>query len=415
MAVMMIIFHLLLCFMAFAEDHGGPSNADQPPRHGHCGKSYPLIWDNDANYDDTLAFLYFSKSANFDLKAITVGADGMATPHGGPTNLAAVAKLVGKGKVPIAFGHQSLSPIVTMPLQWRIELDDFFEKMFQSKILEPNDAAISELSAPHLIQNVLRESECPVVILTTGPVTNLAVALEADPSLVRKIQAVFMMGSAYGVPGTSNVYNWQMTFNGVRGSCSEAPGQIYTGLDPPLVEHGKKFLARPGCRGVDMSKHGNTEWNVFMDVRAWRAVYGLLAESNVSVYVLASNATLDMPITLKGIEDHAHNLHDEKMRIFMVELAKAFLGAGEAKWWDAQCAVMMEQVISGQPGGVCSNWAWNKKTAVSLVWRSNLLEHELNPYGSIVDDLNAHAPPVNYCLGGNSTQMWEVFWPMLDK
>ena len=61
-----------------------------------------------------------------------------------------------------------------------------------------------------------------MVVLTTGPVTNLARALQRDPSVVKNIRSLFMMGSAYGVKGTNNVYNWQMTFNGVQGSCRQA-------------------------------------------------------------------------------------------------------------------------------------------------------------------------------------------------
>ena len=75
----------------------------------------------------------------------------------------------------------------------------------------------------------------------------------------------------------------------------------------------------------------------------------------------------------------------------------------------------MDQVLSGLKEGVCSNWAEQKMTRVSLVWRSNLTAGELNPYGSIYDDADANAPPVDYCLDGNVTQMWEVYWPMVNQ
>ncbi|CAJ1443139.1 unnamed protein product [Effrenium voratum] len=389
----------------------------QHKKHQECGKPYPFIWDNDANYDDTLAFLYLAHSENLDWKAITIESDGMGTPHGGPTNIAAVAQLVGLSHVPIAMGGlSSLSPIATMPLQWRIETDEFFERQYESKILNMTDKAIVDKTAPQLIVDILNTSACPVVILTTGPATNVAAsvaeALDMAPSLASNIREIHMMGSAYGVPGTNNVYDWQMTYNGVKGSCTEDAGQTYTGLSPPLIKNGTKSLIRPECRGVDMSAHGDTEWNVFMDVRAWRMVYGFLASSPADVYVLAANATLNMPVTL---EQMASQLADPDLRIFVTELAKAFLEAGEAKWWDAQCAVAMDQVLSGQSIGVCSNWAEKKKTSVSLIWRSNLTEGELNPYGSVYDDADAHAPLIDYCLDGNVTQMWEVYWPQVNE
>jgi len=388
------------------------------------GKPYPLIWTMDANYDDTLAFLYIAKSPNFALKAIAVEADGMGTPHGGPTNMAAVARLMGLDSVPIAFGQQqSLSPIATMPLQWRIEVDEFFERMYSEgpngSVLEMTDSAISPLSAPRLINQVLKTSECPVVVLCTGPVTNLAAALDIEPSTVDNIHSVYMMGSSYGAL-TNNVYDFQMTYNGVSGSCSEDGGQTFTGLGRPLVtsqttNYSTQVLVRPGCRGVNMTEHGNTEWNVFMDVLAWRKVYSYLKDKKAGeVYVLAANATLNMPVTLPAMEAHAATLSDERLRIFVVELAKAFLLAGEAKWWDVQSAVMMDEIMSGNPLGVCSKYAESKRTSVSLVWRSLLKSGELNPYGSVRDDEHAEAPPIDYCLDGDSERMWAVYWPMIN-
>ena len=104
---------------------------------GLRGHGAARIFDNDGNYDDILAFLYLVRSPRFSLQAVTLEATGMATPHGGPPNLAALGRLLGV-KAPVAYGEApSLSPVATMPLQWRIELDAFFEKMYLQKVLEP--------------------------------------------------------------------------------------------------------------------------------------------------------------------------------------------------------------------------------------------------------------------------------------
>jgi len=403
-------------------------HARQEPAGGAaCGAPYPLIFDNDANYDDLLGFLYIAKSPLFDLKAITVEATGMSTPSGGPPNMASVAAFLGLGDVPVAYGlTESLSPIATMPLQWRIEVDEFIESLHpggpNGTVLQPTSDMISDLSAPALIVEVLKSSECPVIVLTTGPVTNLAAALELDPSVVPKIKDVFMMGSAYGVEGgeegANNVYDWQMEYNGVKGSCAEVGSQIYTGDDPPLKYDGGVGIVRPICRGVSMTEKGNTEWNLFMDVLAWHKVYGFLADSDAGVYVLAANATLNMPINLAEVEAAAESLADPKLSIFTTQLAKAFLAAGEAKWWDAQCIVMMEEVVSQfdlTGGGVCAGWARQKKTSVSLVWKSVLGPDEKEPYGSIKDDPEAKAPLVDYCIFGNAGRMWDVYWSTINK
>merc|ERR1719293_503748 len=100
-----------------------------------------------------------------------------------------------------------------------------------------------------------------------------------------------------------------------------------------------------------------------------------------------------MPVILPKMQKHAETLHSQRLRLFVVELAKAFLKIGEAKWWDAQCAVMMDEILSGNPIGVCSKYSQGRKTSVSLVWRSLLSDDELNPYGSVRDDEHADAPP----------------------
>ncbi|CAE8725025.1 unnamed protein product, partial [Polarella glacialis] len=275
-------------------------------------------------------------------------------------------------------------------------------------ILEMHPKHLSAMSAPELIVQVLRESRCPVVVLTTGPVTNLAVALDAHPSAAANIKAVFMMGSAYGVPGTNNVYDWQMEFNGVLGSCVEAAFQTYTGLPPPIVESYGKVQVRRGCRGLSMTESGDTEWNVFMDVRAWKMTYNFLDKWGHKVYVLAANATINMPVNMATMEEGAASLNNKRLQVFVVELAKAFLGAGETKWWDAHCAVMMADVLSGidaAGSGACANWARSKRTSVNTVWRSHLHDGEKLPYGQIKDDPDADAPLVDYCLMGNPTSM----------
>lgn len=285
----------------------------------------------------------------------------------------------------------------------------------------------------------LRESPCRVAILATGPLTNLAVALTADPSIVSNILAVFIMGSAYD--GPNNVYTWQMTFNNILGACTEAGFQNWIqGESPldltrlekletapsilkfPVAYSGRSDTAppryssqRPGCRGIDMTAKGNTEWNLFMDALAWREVMHFLKGSKADVYVLATNASLDMNVTLPGMNASAAKIKNPVLRTFMMELAKSFLSAGEAKWWDAQVAVMMAEVMTGSRQGVCAGWALSRRAAVSLLWRSRLDSEELLPYGSLVDNPQADAPKIDFCLYGNVTRMDEAYWSRFPR
>merc|ERR1711972_288695 len=142
-----------------------------------------------------------------------------------------------------------------------------------------------------------------------------------------------------------------------------------------------------------------------------------LRNGPAEVYVLAANATLNMPISFPEIMKYAPRVEDPRVRTFAIEVARAFLGAGEAKWWDAQTVVMLSDIIAGKHRrneGVCANWARQRRTYVDMVWRSQLREGELEPYASIKDSPEADAPLIDYCLRGNPVAMWEEYWAMVN-
>lgn len=447
----------------------------------------PLIFDNDANYDDILSLLYLARHPLFDLKALTICATGMATPSQGPTNMRSILNFLNRSDVAVARGvPNSLSPIATMPLQWRVELDVWIEKMKRTPqasnpsepLLSDPVGGISHLSAPQMMIKTIKKTwkleKKKMVILATGPLTNLAVAMETDPSIVGMIQAVFVMGSAYGEDtpdGRNNVYSWQMDWNGAYGSCTE---------DGQLDEVGGNFLnvtalgysetsqngilgadpsfnpVRPGCRGqTDMTSTGNSEWNLFMDAVAWERVLGYLSEApEIDFFALAVNATLDMPVTGETMEAQADEYlkGQPDLQEFVVSLAEAFTNAGEAKWWDAQIAVAMSEILAGtntaKTPGVCASWVTGVQPAISTVWRSdagtqlslaeaksNALEvtwqkrsaeagtytlfadkvalsaPALNPYGSVTDTPEALAPKSAFCVYGDVEKMVTTYWP----
>jgi len=117
-----------------------------------------------------------------------------------------VLELMEAGTVPTSYGPPtSLSPISTFPLQWRIEIDQFF----QDQNLTLPDTPLSIYPSDYLIAKVLRESDTAVAVAVTGPATNLALALQREPELIDRISGLFLMGSNYG-GGPNNVYDWQV-------------------------------------------------------------------------------------------------------------------------------------------------------------------------------------------------------------
>jgi len=60
----------------------------------------------------------------------------------------------------------------------------------------------SNLTAVELLTSVIQSSPIKVTVLTLGPVTNVAEALQKSPSLIDNIERVYLMGGAVNVPGT---------------------------------------------------------------------------------------------------------------------------------------------------------------------------------------------------------------------
>lgn len=386
----------------------------------------PLIHDHDGNYDDLLAMMYVAKHPLFDLKASTLSTTGLATPHGGPPNTLAVADLLGIPSLPVSYGHpHSLSPVATFPLEWRVGLDSFFDRMLitpvththnhtnrlldGTNILEESTVGPSHLSSPELIVQIIRDSEVPVVILCTGPMTNIAVALSLDRSITSRISAIFAMGSAYGADHNS-ITTSQLQYNGLTGACTEQGSNVVVPDAKPLNLTGTMAAVRLGCRGVDMTKSALTEWNLFQDVLAWHKVMQTLNESGVRAYVFTNNVTREMPVDAAQIREYAAALSSTpRLQRFVEELGDEFAGTDGAYWWDAVAAVVMSEVIAGHgDSGVCTNWLERRRTRVSLPWRG--ADGSQNPYGRILDSQDV-GYLADYCTLGSSSAMWETYWP----
>mmetsp|Transcript_1918 Transcript_1918/g.5433 ORF Transcript_1918/g.5433 Transcript_1918/m.5433 type:complete len:476 (-) Transcript_1918:209-1636(-) len=425
----------------------------------------PVIFDNDGNYDDMLALLYLALAPVLSIKAITMCGIGFGTPHGGPINIAAVAALAGIGDIPIAYGPPfGLSDISSFPLKWRVEMDAWVESLkYEQRLVHGVNATIlpqatprSMYDSPQLITKTLRESPTAVAIIVTGPLTNVALALQKDPSLLVRISALFVMGSNYGA-SIGNVYDWQIRFGTQLSGCIEVAGQlpVENAICDVEMQGDSHECASPtatgraGCRGVNMTEVGDTEWNVFLDAKAWDTVALAVSEhSDVRMYVLSSLATLDMPITQQDIDEHAKAFANRinpasasVVTVFLRELAQSFTAAGEAKWWDAQVAVMAAEVLTGlkprlessqspvasaisrgnfeqarallrvSPSpSVCSYWVHTDSFGVSLEWRSTVSPPSREPYGKVADVESGRGPAGDFCVFGNVTRMAELYW-----
>ena len=167
--------------------------------------SIPLVLDVDTGIDDALALLYACASPEVELLAVTcVG--GNVDARQVAVNARAVLDLAGRLDVPVLLGeeHPLVKPLETTPETHGPFGIGYAELPAPTRALEPDHAA------DRLIQ-LARERPGEITLVTLGPLTNLAVALEREPSLPSLLGGYVLMGGAYRSPGnTTPTAEWNL-------------------------------------------------------------------------------------------------------------------------------------------------------------------------------------------------------------
>jgi pyrimidine-specific ribonucleoside hydrolase len=107
----------------------------------------------------------------------------------------------------VAFANRALIPVAcgrdtplqgqhAFPTSWREDVDS----LLGLRLPEATTTAAQQ-SAVEALTAAIGSSLHKVVVVTLGPLTNLAEALERTPSLVQNIEMVYVMGGALNVPG----------------------------------------------------------------------------------------------------------------------------------------------------------------------------------------------------------------------
>lgn len=150
-------------------------------------KRIPVILDGDPGHDDAIAWVLAAASPLLDIRAVT-SVCGNQTIEKTTYNTMRIMTLL-KLRVPMAMGRPGplvSEPIVAPTVHGQTGLDG-------PDLPEP-DFERSPLSAVELMAQVLRESDQPVTLIPTGPLTNVAALLLAHPELKPKIREISLMG-----------------------------------------------------------------------------------------------------------------------------------------------------------------------------------------------------------------------------
>jgi purine nucleosidase len=150
----------------------------------------PCILDCDPGHDDAVAILLAAASPALDLRAITTVA-GNGTLDKVTLNARRVCTLAGIRDVPIAAGADR-------PLRRALETAAHVhgESALDGPALPDADVPLDPRRAEAVIAEVAAEAEEPVTLIATGPLTNVATALNRNPRLALRLREIIVMGGS---------------------------------------------------------------------------------------------------------------------------------------------------------------------------------------------------------------------------
>ncbi len=201
----------------------------------------PVILDVDTGIDDAMALLYAAASPELDLVAVTCVAGNVPGVQEA-INTLAVLELAGRGEVEVALGREA--PLVR-PL--RTAEDTHGPKGIGYAELPAPRARLSPRSGIDLIVEEARRRPGKVTLVTLGPLTNLAAALQVEPRLPGLLGGLFVMGGAFRVPGnTTPAAEWNMQVD------PEAAWMVYRLWAAALAAD--PTIPRPVVLGLDVTE-----------------------------------------------------------------------------------------------------------------------------------------------------------------
>jgi pyrimidine-specific ribonucleoside hydrolase len=251
-----------------------------------------VIIDTDAGSDDLMAIAFLLAHPSVHIEAITI-ANGLAHVDAGARNLVRLLELSGFKDVPVFAGRSApLRGTAEFPAEWRKTSDELPGVTLPTASRQPEP----KRAADYIVQR-LKDHSHPVRILALGPLTNLAEALQRDPSIVGTIKELVIMGGAVRVPGNL------------------ADGDVFK------------------------TNNKTAEWNIFVDPLAARIVF----RSPIPIRLIPLDATNKVPIdfTFLGEFQSAAKSPLAKFVAQVLETDRKFIEDGYFYAWDPLAAVAL--------------------------------------------------------------------------
>lgn len=165
-----------------------------------------IIFDTDPGSDDALALMLALNSPELDVRGITV-VPGNVTADMGLQNALKMVSLAKRCDIPVAAGARH-------PLFQKLITAEFWhgKNGLADMELPPSTCKVDSRYGPDLIIQLVHESPHEITLVPVGPLTNIALAVEKDPSIVPLVKEVILMGGSISggnvnAAAEANIYN----------------------------------------------------------------------------------------------------------------------------------------------------------------------------------------------------------------
>ncbi len=196
-----------------------------------------LLIDCDTGIDDALALLLAVASPDAEIVAVTC-CSGNVEAAQVAINTRAVLELAGRPDLEVALGREVplVRPLMTAP-------DTHGPRGLGYAELPAPTRPLSARHAADLIIEEARRAPTEIILVTLGPLTNLAVALLREPQLPRLLKGLVMMAGSYRSAGnTAPTTEWNVAVD------PEAMQAVLAGWS------GQAGVGRPLALGLDVTE-----------------------------------------------------------------------------------------------------------------------------------------------------------------
>jgi len=165
-----------------------------------------VIIDTDPGTDDAMAIMLALNSPELDVRAFTV-VPGNVTAAQGLDNALRMVSLANRCDIPVAAGAKH-------PLFQKLVTAEFWhgKNGLANVELPPSKCKVDDRWGPDLIIQMVHTAPHEITLVPIGPLTNIALAIQKDPSIVPLVKEVILMGGSISggnvnAAAEANIYN----------------------------------------------------------------------------------------------------------------------------------------------------------------------------------------------------------------